>query len=245
MASFLSTLPARGATLTHTQLSLESIFLSTLPARGATTCRAYHLNPFTISIHAPREGSDRRGQAEGDRPKVISIHAPREGSDLELLIPFDRVLEFLSTLPARGATGGVLKRHRKEAQFLSTLPARGATRTPNKAQEDNTIFLSTLPARGATSQGVKEPAELEISIHAPREGSDAISFPVPLPGTDFYPRSPRGERRRGTGQPGCRRRYFYPRSPRGERPGRWIRQGHGWRLFLSTLPARGATEQST
>ena len=36
---------------------------------------------MSISIHAPREGSDGRG-AEKKAYVVISIHAPREGSDV-------------------------------------------------------------------------------------------------------------------------------------------------------------------
>ena len=57
-----------------------------------------------------------------------------------------------------------------------------------------------------------------ISIHAPREGSDhplaRLDGGLQL---DFYPRSPRGERRRITNE-----LILYE-------------------LFLSTLPARGAT----
>ena len=56
---FLSTLPARGATLTAPSAVLSmSTFLSTLPARGATQCRAPGRRADSISIHAPREGSD-------------------------------------------------------------------------------------------------------------------------------------------------------------------------------------------
>ena len=57
----------------------------------------------------------------------------------------------------------------------------------------------------------------------------------------FYPRSPRGERRRNLTPCRWPSNNFYPRSPRGERlvtswslP--WVAS-----LFLSTLPARGAT----
>ena len=56
------------------------VFLSTLPARGATAFRVRSGAVRAISIHAPREGSDR-----ADAPLLpadqISIHAPREGSD--------------------------------------------------------------------------------------------------------------------------------------------------------------------
>src|SRR5699024_9132420 len=60
----------------------------------------------------------------------------------------------------------------------------------------------------------------EISIHAPREGSD-WSWPCKRQTSpDFYPRSPRGERRPGSLSHSTPM-YFYPRSPRGERPSTW------------------------
>ena len=78
---FLSTLPARGATeglwLTITP---DQQFLSTLPARGATGQCRHEPAGRTISIHAPREGSDQAiPTLVANIP--ISIHAPREGSD--------------------------------------------------------------------------------------------------------------------------------------------------------------------
>ena len=168
-------------------------FLSTLPARGATIDEFVCEQPFHISIHAPREGSD------GGCGQV------RNSGHL-----------FLSTLPARGATGG------------------------NGIQWVTFVFLSTLPARGATPVRRRHVSQHRISIHAPREGSDdhwdAMAFAMP----DFYPRSPRGERRRGghgehplhdisihapregsdvlCAGPLRTASNFYPRSPRGERP---------------------------
>ena len=57
-----------------------------------------------ISIHAPREGSDRRAMIALIVLDIISIHAPREGSD-EYSIPNSfKIIKFQSTLPARGAT---------------------------------------------------------------------------------------------------------------------------------------------
>ena len=80
------------------------IFQSTLPARGATGCEMWLEQYLTISIHAPRTGSDpsmwtKTATSEnfnprsphGERPAPlcdgvavggISIHAPRTGSDL-------------------------------------------------------------------------------------------------------------------------------------------------------------------
>ena len=80
-----------------------STFLSTLPARGATTSEQDSRRSHSISIHAPREGSDLYWRLfRGYR--MISIHAPREGSDRREIIPNTHHNTFLSTLPARGAT---------------------------------------------------------------------------------------------------------------------------------------------
>ena len=171
LLKFLSTLPARGATLQITsQQSRNRSFLSTLPARGATkTCLVWSVG-VCISIHAPREGSDRGIMEISHRNK-----------------------EFLSTLPARGATS-IGESYFNIKLFLSTLPARGATRTRPRAAGHQPIsihapregsdfsavrlailsctFLSTLPARGATNN------------------QSGRRFRV----SHFYPRSPRGER---------------------------------------------------
>ena len=167
-------------------------FLSTLPARGATVVVVDEVGLFGISIHAPREGSDVfLSQALVDI--LISIHAPREGSD---------VVRRTYTV-IRG-------------KFLSTLPARGATLAPPVCL-GNGVFLSTLPARGATQRRRVRPMTIEISIHAPREGSDNQDVTSGACTADFYPRSPRGERPR------------------------YLIQCIGAERFLSTLPARGAT----
>ena len=146
-----------------------------------------------ISIHAPREGSDRRGCADHTGVR-ISIHAPREGSDRLASAAYETAAIFLSTLPARGATRRLGGLPAMAAPFLSTLPARGATgrdRIPGKlalisihAPREGSdlcalltvparhLFLSTLPARGATDVLCSLKAGRSISIHAPREGSD-------------------------------------------------------------------------
>ncbi len=57
------------------------------------------------------------------------------------------------------------------SQFQSTLPVRGATYS--KCDLDNMIiFQSTLPVRGATRHEMDKMKLIEISIHAPRAGSD-------------------------------------------------------------------------
>ena len=170
--------------------------------------------------------------------------------------------QFLSTLPARGATAWQDGRRQVRHHFYPRSPRgerpEGAglwaqdmfdfyPRSPRGERPQaggqcgaDGRFLSTLPARGATYTGCTCLRRRQISIHAPREGSDAcrsllfirdMIFLSTLPArgatvvaavlvvrwVDFYPRSPRGER------PGrfagwlASPWHFYPRSPRGER----------------------------
>ena len=85
------------------RLSPRGTFQSTLPARGATPRRVAGNRIVSISIHAPRTGSDARTSAAiPDVP--ISIHAPRTGSDTTADRWFAFFPAFQSTLPARGAT---------------------------------------------------------------------------------------------------------------------------------------------
>ena len=79
-------------------------FLSTLPARGATVVVVDEVGLFGISIHAPREGSDIQTFA-GDAPALKDFYprSPR-GERQNQTAYRNQEIEFLSTLPARGAT---------------------------------------------------------------------------------------------------------------------------------------------
>ena len=79
------------------------------------------------------------------------------------------------------------------------------------------VHLLSKAKMPSTKQAEKYGLRLEISIHAPRGGSDPPPAARSPPGIHFNPRSPWGERRTMC----CR--------------GRW-----GWR-FQSTLPVGGAT----
>ena len=143
---FLSTLPARGATVDDQVLDALDRFLSTLPARGATYPRS--------GRHAGRK---------------ISIHAPREGSDPASSMRLNWTARFLSTLPARGATVG-FARWGEFGVFLSTLPARGATSCPT-GNARSSPFLSTLPARGATRPSAVSPGAKRFLSTLPARGA--------------------------------------------------------------------------
>ena len=125
--------------------------------------------------------------------------------------------------------------------FLSTPSARRAT-TPAVTRPEVRIFLSTPSARRATVRPVEVVAPIRISIHALREEGDYPTAGRRNQMRHFYPRPPRGGRRKA----GRRGRYrsgisihalreegdklrwtaclwsgdFYPRPPRGGRPGR-------------------------
>ena len=180
--------------------------------------RSPHRSRQPISIHAPREGSDYSIRKNKLVTKIISIHAPREGSDLDVVRAGGPDDGFLSTLPARGATSPPSFCGTGQGHFYPRSP-RGERHPGRRTMRSRWSFLSTLPARGATTGDFNIAFDKEISIHAPREGSDVqaqeagivqrISIHAPREGSDcdrrrrsavltnFYPRSPRGERRRG------------------------------------------------
>ena len=128
---------------------------------------------ITISIHAPRTGSDvlastglqseynfnpRSPHGERHASMVdsytrifISIHAPRTGSDMLRRANRDVPGAFQSTLPARGATRKAMY-NIIVYEFQSTLPARGATSASLATCGTHLVFQSTLPARGATNK---------------------------------------------------------------------------------------------
>ena len=153
-------------------------------------------SPPGISIHAPRTGSDYTALLPPSS-QWISIHAPRTGSDVcdSVLNSVDSL--FQSTLPARGATFGILRCVADLKSFQSTLPARGATwrmptwrrkpshfnpRSPHGERQDRAFLNRRIeisihaPRTGSDDgRGRKKRSKNLISIHAPRTGSDVVS----------------------------------------------------------------------
>ena len=154
-------------------LSSFVLFLSTLPARGATILRsAMAARRPQISIHAPREGSDGDQLVFAMGGKSISIHAPREGSDLLHPAVSSRHAYISIHAPREGSDA------EKWGMGLVDIISIHAPREGSDARTAlslwiGRVFLSTLPARGATSvcRCCLEHVP-QISIHAPREGSD-------------------------------------------------------------------------
>ena len=118
----------------------------------------------------------------------ISIHAPREGSDADyvgFLLPQDL---FQSTLPVRGATIWGAARFAKN-KFQSTLPVRGATHIPHWCPLSDEISIHA-PREGSDGYQSAATVSGKISIHAPREGSDRLNLTEAMKQANFNPRSP-------------------------------------------------------
>ena len=147
-------------------------FLSTLPARGAT--RGGGLGRRIQQDFYPRSPRGERHRRAGGLGS-LSYFYPRSprGERPNALNHFGLRAEFLSTLPARGATVPPLHPETPADDFYPRSP---------RGERPTLRWLSALP--------------LEISIHAPREGSDRRSTRKRVKSArNFYPRSPRGERR--------------------------------------------------
>ena len=215
----------------------------------------------------------------------ISIHAPREGSDRRRPWPPAPRAAFLSTLPARGATGVRVQggislqnfyprspRGERRLYFGRTLgmtrisihaPREGSDSPRGWGSGSPRYFYPRSPRGERRVQHARQQITDDISIHAPREGSDTALPRGPARSWNFYPRSPRGERlgqgvdlddpvvisihapREGSdlgdGGRGDAPMIISIHAPR-EGSDYCAAQGSSSVLeFLSTLPARGAT----
>ena len=151
---------------------------------------------------------------------------------------------FQPTLPARGAT--VLRAvHRARLAISTHAPRTGSDGTSHMMVFATILFQPTLPARGATFKRI-----IYLSVFAdfnPRSphGERPSQSTCAYSQQNFNPRSPHGERRTEEATRGrTSRRNFNPRSPHGER------QQIASDLtpivqFQPTLPARGATRNTT
>ena len=145
---FQSTLPARGATGSCIELFDAREISIHAPRTGSDDAHRLHRLLDGISIHAPRTGSDQPSCRPRRSWHSISIHAPRTGSD--------KWTAFMS--PPRG--------------YFNPRSPHGERPVGESVTFTVTQFQSTLPARGATGRDPLVQAELAISIHAPRTGSD-------------------------------------------------------------------------
>ena len=142
------------------------------PPRGGR--RPYHhgiLHHSGISIHVLREEDDATYNFGDITYNYISIHVLREEDD-NAAVMLPRYLQI---------SIHVLREEDDVVVFLSGRQA---------------VFLSTSSARRTTKSCNKTCAAWEISIHVLREEDDCSCYLDYINRTDFYPRPPRGGRRR-------------------------------------------------
>ena len=128
-------------------------------------------------------------------PLLISIHAPRVGSDKRGSKLFQVKNPFQSTLPVWGATLLQREYNLLHMKFQSTLPVWGATKVKSLLRE--TVQISIHAPRVGSDFTWRYQIHIgrQISIHAPRVGSDVSSSTHHHAQNNFNPRSPCGERR--------------------------------------------------
>ena len=217
----------------------DATFLSTLSLRRATGCRCppRHWHGGFLSTLSLRRATFRRQRARRGPQHFY----PRSPCGERLLRRFPNMsLRIISihALLAESDGGRCPPRHR-HGRFLSTLSLRRATLSQDYTEQPTDIsihallaesdldalcarcpglkFLSTLSLRRATVGQIAcgEPITA-ISIHALLAESDSSRCGISARWTNFYPRSPCGERPPSANGAGPLR-YFYPRSPCGER----------------------------
>ena len=127
----------------------------------------------------------------------ISIHAPREGSDAQHIAPQEQwVTNFYPRSP-RGERPVTKRHHFANVNISIHAPREGSDHPPHSTNFGAGDISIHAPREGSDAGRCSESTVQKcISIHAPREGSDMEYRPFRSFYRYFYPRSPRGERRR-------------------------------------------------
>ena len=218
MILFQSTLPVWGATDNGLSVTASNQISIHAPRVGSDACSSHSctLVPL-ISIHAPRVGSDLHKFGDEDDAAEISIHAPRVGSDAPPPGPLWPRTHFNPRSPC----GERRLKHVQQAPLTGNFNPRspcGERPTTTAAPCPGTPnFNPRSPCGERPVCGRYQRRLQQISIHAPRVGSDGSNGDLP-----------------------SARAYFNPRSPCGERPSAPVLWG-ATAKFQSTLPVWGAT----
>ena len=193
-AQFLSTPSARRATCPLPTTTRSARFLSTPSARRATPTGFCLLAPCRISIHALREEGD-LGELHKQLLQLnFYPRPPRGGRHAHISIPAP-FAQFLSTPSARRATAAGCFDGTDKTYFYPR-PPRGGRLCCLLLEFSGFRFLSTPSARRATSLSTARVLWISISIHALREEGDGRHPVLCCFGYYFYPRPPRGGRRK-------------------------------------------------
>ena len=147
----------------------------------------------TISTHAPRTGSD-AGAGTKSPPcwTLFQLTLPARGATMPIV--FSASLMGISThAPRTGSDGAAICHVDAYSAFQPTLPARGATYS-RKTLSFWTAHFNPRSPHGERRARRAQVAEMTISTHAPRTGSDSAKSWACAGYLNFNPRSPHGER---------------------------------------------------
>ena len=150
----------------------------------------------TISIHAPRVGSDAGSNSDFTKSFTISIHAPRVGSDGKNAVKIALILDFNPRSPCGERRPSSCSCNPDVLYFNPRSPCGERHKITSKCWKSSG-FQSTLPVWGATMSKIL----------------------LAITNCHFNPRSPCGERQQ-TQRKNRRAADFNPRSPCGERRSR-------------------------
>ena len=170
------------------------LFQSSLPVRGATAACCSSCARFQFQSSLPVRGATRHYQ-QLPVAGVISILAPRAGSDVHPLRSLPGLLHFNPRSPC-GERPARRRRRISPRQFQSSLPVRGATcPAPVRSPANN---ISILAPRAGSDLRVQmdTPRGIAFQSSLPVRGATYACFRTHEGMSNFNPRSPCGERRR-------------------------------------------------
>ena len=179
-------------------------------ARTADLCAISNFNPRSPCGERPQT------KVNTDTGASISIHAPRVGSDGTTGRPDNTTRAHFNPRSPCGERLPIVLKFFFEIHFNPRSPCGERLREAGHNPGQIWRFQSTLPVWGATKHRRPHDQISIISIHAPRVGSDPRPFACSDQFPDFNPRSPCGERPFPF-PPVSFASYFNPRSPCGER----------------------------
>ena len=150
-------------------------FQSSLPVRGATQPRMNAALPSSISILAPRAGSDHLCTQRCTRHELYfnprSPCGERQGG-----LNHSALYDHISILAPRAGSDRIAERqHLRARVFQSSLPVRGATVCVGTGRHCTNHFNPRSPCGERLADVEQIETELRISILAPRAGSDYAS----------------------------------------------------------------------
>ena len=223
-------------------MPLGAPFQSTPPARGATLLVVMvFLVQRLISIHAPREGGDRRASQSRHFPGHNFNPRPPRGGRLHGVGLIRSSPSNFNPRPPRGG-----RRPRRPCtthilQFQSTPPARGATYTAVALDNQFRISIHAPREGGDRGDSVRVLETYAISIHAPREGGDCSPAPALRVALPFQSTPPARGATTAVASYTVNYKDFNPRPPRGGRLWYYLGQHNG--INFNPRPPRGGRRQ--